>query len=255
MTRILFAALALFLTFGSNAFAHDFWLNSQVSNTGSAQVDIGYGHDFPNPEEIPSKRTHLFEAPHLLSPQGEIAIKQQGPNYHYVGQADKNLSNYMAIGSYKLTFWSKGPDGWDMKTRLQMPEANYCEHVGMYAKAIPPTGTDGDNSFFSKPTGLRMEIIPLVNPSTVKPGGKLPVQVLVDGKPAKTVLVTATFGGFSEGESKAFSGRTDLRGKIDIIPLKAGYWFAEAEYKKPYPNSKECDETYLLTTMTFQINE
>lgn len=255
MTRIVFTALALFLTLGSNAFAHDFWLNTQVSPKGNAQVDIGYGHDFSTPENISPKRVHLFESPHLFSPAGEIQLKQQGPNYHYVGKADKKTSRYIAVGSYRPTFWSKGPDGWDMKNRTQMPEANYCEHVSMYAKAIPSTGTNGDNSFLGKPVGQRLEIVPLVNPATVKPGEKFPVQVLVDGKPAKTVKVTATFAGFSNVESKAFSGRTNLRGKIDIIPLKAGYWFAEAEYKEPYPDAEKCDETYLLTTMTFYINE
>ncbi len=256
MIRMILAAMMLCLMWGTSpARAHDFWLNLNAPDGQFVQVDIGYGHDFPNPETISEKRLKLFESPRLLTPQGAVSLKQTGENYAYMGKFDVVPGSYMAVGTYRPTFWSKGPDGWAMKNRSEMADAQYCEHVSMYAKSVLNVGGESENNFVGKPVGLRMEIVPLVNPATVKPGDKFPVQVLVDGKPARTVEIKATFAGFADDESKAFAGRTDLKGIVNIIPLKAGYWFAEAEYKEPYKDSKVCDETYLLTTLTFHIHE
>ena len=77
-------------------------------------------------------------------------------------------------------------------------------------------------------------MVPQVNPATVKPGERFPVQVLLDGKPAKTAEVKAVYAGFAgmtkdgdpANEYKSFWGRTNLNGIIEIIPAKAGYWNA-----------------------------
>ncbi|WP_027183905.1 DUF4198 domain-containing protein [Desulfovibrio inopinatus] len=256
MARTIATAFVLCLTLGvSSAFAHDFWVNAETAKDQVIKVDIGYGHDFPNPESIPEKRVHLFEAPTFVTPAGEVALKQSGENYAYQGMFDAKPGSYLALGTYRPTFWSKGPRGWAMEDRTQMKDAELCEHVSMYAKNILNVGDSSENTFIGKPVGQGLEIIPLVNPATVKPGGKFPIQILVNGKPAKTVEVTATFGGFSDKESKAFYGHTGLDGKIDIIPLKAGYWMVEAEYKEKYKDESVCDDTYLLSTLTFSISE
>lgn len=52
MKRNLFAFLVL-AAFSSHALAHDFWLLGDSKEVTS--VDIGFGHDFPNPEKIDEK--------------------------------------------------------------------------------------------------------------------------------------------------------------------------------------------------------
>ena len=106
-------------------------------------------------------------------------------------------------------------------------------------------------------------MVPQVNPATVKPGGRFPVQVLVDGKPVKMAEVKAVYAGFNGGakdgdpanEYKAFWGRTDLNGIINIIPVKAGFWNAYAEVKVPYPDTAVADEYVWVSRLTFSILE
>ena len=104
----------------------------------------------------------------------------------------------------------------------------------MTAKGILNVDGGMDTALITQAQGQKLEIVPQVNPATVKPGAVFPVQVLYDGKPVKTAEVTATFADFPSKESKAFYGHTDLKGMIDVIPLQAGYWFIQAKHKAPY---------------------
>ncbi len=251
------AALMFSLVLGvSGASAHDMWLNTSAPEKGVVLIDIGYGHDFPNPEPIPAERTHLFEKPHLVTPGGilDSAPLQDKENYAYQVEADLEKGSYLATLNYVPTFWSKGPGGWTQQNRQERPDATYVEEAIMYAKTILDVDGSNANDFICKPVGQRLEIVPLVHPSSVKPGEAFPLQVLLDGKPLKTVELVGTFEGFSNKEYKAFSGRTGLDGKIDFIPLKEGYWFTEVTHTYEHPDQEKADEVILVATLTFQIN-
>ena len=50
---------ALFAAFlGAAAEAHEFWVNADYKD-GLLKADLGYGHEFPDPEVIPDARTSL----------------------------------------------------------------------------------------------------------------------------------------------------------------------------------------------------
>lgn len=61
---VLFAAFL-----GAAAEAHEFWVNADYKD-GLLKADLGYGHEFPNPEAIPEERTHIFEPLKLATPEG-----------------------------------------------------------------------------------------------------------------------------------------------------------------------------------------
>ena len=117
MKRKLFAFLVL-AAFSSHALAHDFWLLGDSKEVTS--VDIGFGHDFPNPEKIDEKRVNNFETPYILTKSGEkLSLKQSGENYHYE-RAKLEDGTYLIIGEYKPTFWTEASDGtWHMNKILQ----------------------------------------------------------------------------------------------------------------------------------------
>lgn len=64
-----------------------------------------------------------------------------------------------------------------------------------------------------------------------------------------------TKDGDPANEYKAFYGRTDLKGIINIIPSKAGYWNASVEVKVPYADKTVADESVLVSRLTFMIAE
>jgi len=244
--------------------AHEFWINAKAPEGGVLKADIGFGHGFPDPETIPEDRIAVFEPLNLVTPEGTTAMVQTGSdNFHYEVKADLKKGSYIVFGNYKPTFWSNGPDGWKNADRLQRPDATIVREAVMFAKTILNVDGSDDKDLITKPVGQRFEIVPQVNPATVKPGGRFPVQVLLEGKPVKTVEVKAVFAGFAgktkdgdpDNEYRAFWGRTDLNGIVNIIPAKAGYWTVNIENRVPYPDKAKCDESVLVASLTFNIAE
>ena len=266
---VLAAVAFVAVSFGVSAEAHEFWVNAEYKD-GLLKAVLGYGHEFPDPEPIPEDRVHLFEVPQsLVTPEGLVALKQTGDDkYRYEAKADLKKGDYLVLGNYKPTFWAKGPEGWKQADKAKYKEltktdATYAEEAAMFAKLVLNVDGADSTNVITKPVGQRLEMVPQVNPATVKPGGRFPVQVLLDGKPAKTAEVKAVYAGFNGGakdgdpanEYKCFWGRTNLNGIIEIIPVKAGYWNAFVQLTVPYPDKAVADETVLVSRMTFTIAE
>ncbi len=247
-------ALAV-VVFPLQASAHDFWVNATQEASGPVKAQIGYGHDFPAAEAIAADRLHIFKPLRLVTAEGTVDMTQKGENYAYESAAALKKGSYLVLGDYKPTFWSQNADGWKQANRSQMTDATYCEEAVMTGKAILNVEGGVDTTLITQPTGQKIEIVPQVNPASVKPGGVFPIQVLYEGKPVKTAEVTATLAGFPSKESKAFYGRTDLKGMIDVIPLQSGYWFIQVKHKAPYSDLKLCDEVVAVGTLSFHIGE
>jgi uncharacterized GH25 family protein len=252
---LVLAAVVFFLCSAiSGAYAHELWVSASEPQDGLFKAAIGYGHAFPDLEPIPADRIHIFEPLRLVTPDGMIKLDQVGENYAYQKKVNLNKGSYLVLGFYKPTFWSQGSHGWAQKDRIQRPDAIYVEEAIMCAKTIVNVRGAVDDVLITKPTGQRLEIVPLINPNKVKVEEKFPMQVLYDGKPAKTIDVEATFAGFSDKGYKAFQGKTDLKGLIDFIPLRHGYWVVKAKYTFEHPDKARADEVVLLSTLTFNIN-
>jgi uncharacterized GH25 family protein len=235
-------------------YAHELWVNAAEPKDGLFRADIGYGHTFPEPEPIAADRVHIFTPLQLITPDGVTTLEQSKENYAYQIKENLKKGSYIVIGFYKPTFWSNGPGGWTQTDRTQRPDAVYVEESIMCAKTIVNVQGGADDELVTKPVGQRLEIVPLINPAKVKVEEKFPMQVMCDGKPAKAVNIEATFAGFSDKNYNAFQGKTDLKGHIDFIPLKAGYWVVKAKYAFDHPEKAKADEVVLSSTFTFQIN-
>ncbi len=248
--------LAFSLAVPWQAFAHDFWVNaSHDAATQQLSAQIGYGHDFPAAEAIAADRLHIFKPLRLLSSDGSAEMVQKGENYAYQLVKELKKGSYLVLGEYQPTFWSKNAEGWKQQNRTQMADADYCEEAVMNAKTVLNIGGGTENDLITRPAGQILEIVPKVNPAGVRVGEAFPVQVLYEGKPVKTAELTATVEGFSKKGSKAFYGRTDLNGMIDIVPLKDGYWLAQVQHKVPYADAKTCDEVVAVATLSFRIGK
>jgi len=236
-----------------SAFAHDFWVTVPQSENKVFTADIGYGHDFPRSEPIPEDRIHLFAPLRLVTPDDVITLDQVGENYAYQKKLDLKKGSYMVLGLCRSSFWSKGPGGWAQKDRIQRPDATIVREAILCTKTVFNIEGATDSKLITAPAGQRLEIVPMVNPSNVKVGSKFPVKVLYDGEPVKTTSVTATFAGFSDRNYQAFQGETDLKGQIDILPLKPGCWIAKTKHVLKHPDQARADEFVLVATLTFNI--
>lgn len=233
------------------SFAHDFWVDGYNSSTFKAI--IGYGHEFPHPEKIAKDKIHIFEPLSIIDKDlKSVTLKNEGENYQFISKKSLDDGSYILKSTYKTTYWTKTTDNkWEMgKIKNEIPNAQYCEKVTMFAKSIINIGDD-KNDFVSKPIGQRLEIVPSDNPTNFKVGVPFKVQVLLDGKPVKTAKIKGTFDSFAKNQY-AFLGTTDLRGELEVTALRGGKWILMTENTKKL-DEQNCDDEFLSSTLTFQI--
>lgn len=245
----------ILLTLLPQAFAHELWVNALPPENGLIRADLGYSHDFPKAEPIAEDRLHIFKPLVLVTPEGQMDMVQSGENYAYQKKRDLKEETCMVLGFYQPTFWSKGASGWAQTDRIQRPDADYVEEAVMYGKTIVNIKGSTDDALIKKPVGMRLEIIPLVNPATVKAGETFPMKILCDGKPARMLPVEGCFAGFSDKGYMAFYGKTDAKGLIEFIPLKPGYWVVKVKQTLEHEDKKRADEVVLSSALTFTISE
>ena len=124
------------------------------------------------------------------------------------------------------------------------------ERYSKYVKSIILAGK-GDE-YYREKTGLVIEIVPEVDPYSVRAGESLPVQVLYKGKPAVDVAVESAW--LEKGKAKTkVVGRTDSNGRVNV-PLEAiGPHRLHAIVMERYADSKVADWESFWASLTFEI--
>lgn len=265
MKELPYVALVALSLLTTNVQAHALWVNAVPAEPNKSQIiEMGYGDEFPSAENIALDRAHIFLPMQVIGEGGAKKLIAGEKNYQYFTEKPLEKGSYLVLATYQPTYWSQNVNGWKQESKTEMPDASYCQLASMYAKTILTVGDAGDLSLIRQPQGQKLEIVPMADPATVKVGQPFPVRVLYDGKAASNVTVTATFAGFGDKHTNhghehshalAFSNKTDDRGRINIYPLKAGYWVAAVDYKTPFADKTKCDEIGIKSTLTFTIKE
>jgi uncharacterized GH25 family protein len=262
MFKHLFQALSLLavLTFivAPQASAHEIWATAENPEAGKPLTAIlGYGHDFPNGEEIAAERVSIFNPMEVLNSKGEkLALKAGDKNFISITEAPVEEGTYLLVTGYMPTFWSYTPEGSVMKPKNEAAGATSCERYTRTAKGIINIGAAADD-FVTKPLGKQLEIVPLVNPGTVKVGGDLPMQVLKDGQPLPKAEVKGTIAGnkHQEAGNRDFWTTTDGEGKFTFSPIKDGLWTVMVDVQSDFPDKTVCDVEAGDSTLTFYIGQ
>ncbi|MDP3012804.1 MAG: DUF4198 domain-containing protein, partial [Candidatus Subteraquimicrobiales bacterium] len=108
----------------------------------------------------------------------------------------------------------------------------------------------GPSDVFSKPIGLRLEIIPPKNPFAIKIGETLPIKVLFEGKPLEGSTIKA--GCTYERKLKEYPA-TDKNGVANVVIEKSGNQIIATSYKTPLKDDPDADILSISTNMTFEV--
>lgn len=251
--NIRFLALAALLVAASiapqAASAHDMWITCPATAPGqNLTVDIGYGHAFPATETV---EMNLIDQPRVIGADAVIKTKPAG-DMKFASVSPLAKGSYVVVSGRVPMWYTKSPEGTVHKPKNEVPDAISCGRYVKFAKAIVNVG--GASGDVSKPVGLDMEIVPLVNPATVKVGGDLPIQVLLNGKPMPKAEVMATFAGFTkDGKAMAFYQRADKDGKVNVKLWHAGQWLVRTFQKEAYKDPAKCDTFAQTTVLSFDV--
>jgi hypothetical protein len=124
------------------------------------------------------------------------------------------------------------------------------ELYSKYVKSILHTA--GADAFVTKPTGEVIEFVPLADPSGLKSGERLTVQILFRGAPAAGLHVEASWAGGGEVKQHQV-GRTDAAGKIDIPLDRAGLWKLHAIQMERRKDTAKADWESFWASLTFAV--
>lgn len=128
--------------------------------------------------------------------------------------------------------------------QLQPGRERYAKFAKSYLVSGQPDLT------FQKPLGLTIEIVPLADPASIRPGGQLPIQVLFENKPLANMQIERATGG---NELKIL-GRTDAQGRLSVPIVRAGRHRLHALLMKPAPASDpQADWMSFWASLTFEV--
>ena len=117
-------------------------------------------------------------------------------------------------------------------------------HV-LVSSPLRPRPSDDDASW-RQPTGMPLELVPLRDPTALRPGDTLTVRLLQRGRPVAETLVGAVG---PDGRSLA-SRRTDAAGRVAIALPRAGRWLLRAtQLRHPITAQAEWESDFATLTV------
>ena len=111
-------------------------------------------------------------------------------------------------------------------------------------------GREAKATGFDRVAGLKLEIVPQVNPLSLAPGDELPVLLLWDGKPLADQQVSALSAADPKHPVKA---RTDADGRARLKLDRAGVWLLKSVHLEGARPDERVHFRSTWTALTFDV--
>lgn len=239
MKTSLLLAAALVLAGVSSARAHDLWLEPD-----SVGVKAVYGHAG---EGEGAERSRLFAVEAVL-PGGKVVslldgVKPAGKTMPPLALPPAAQGARLIAARYDGGFWVKTPAGSRNTNRLNIPDALESMWSRKFATLIlPGVGP------LPAALGRGLEIVPLADPLTLKPGAALKVRVDLDGKPLAGVALTHG----DPAKEEVVKAEADGTGVASVI-LRPGLNLLTVSRRVPGSAPALAAEDALAATLAFDI--
>jgi len=139
--------------------------------------------------------------------------------------------------------WSKTADNkWINQGRSKVPGAVESTQTFKYSLAIYQPGAK-----LPKLGQIKLLILPEVDPLTIGPGKSLPVQVLLDGKPAAGIKLIGDY----RNAPNTLSTETDAQGRAQVLVRNEGLNVIAAQVEIPLKDNADVATRGLFSSLTF----
>jgi uncharacterized GH25 family protein len=180
----------------------------------------------------------------------DVPLKPNDKTLAYDGTITAPSSaTFIVTGARLPQIWATTPDGLKQVSK-RTPASSNPYKIEKFAKALVNV-TPADNGF-SAVVGDTLEIVPLTNPATVRPGDELTIRVLFKGQPL-TTNVYATYDAFSKEENTyAYytEGHKDGTAKVKIT--NPGLWMVRVQHTAPEHN-EDYDRYVARAVLLFEV--
>lgn len=262
--------LAVCLALARSAAAHDVWLVPATPSIGpgeSMTLSLRVGMDFPASTNAadPARLTA-----YLLGPDGskiriedwsrddgakltETRVAPQSPGLYLATVQSEPSKIELAAQDFNLYLLHDGlPQV--LARRLADGEADrdaterYSRHLKAVFRVGP--GASGDAELVTRPAGLKLEIVPLADPTRTEPGRTLAVRVLFDGQPLPDALLCWDLPG--TGEGFVGSVMTDEQGEA-VVPVAGTGLMTLRLVHMTRPKAQDYEWESFWTSLTFHV--
>ena len=255
--------------------AHEFWVTSmqwQAAPGGRITLLANVGSVFPAADSftVPER----VSAVRLVGPATDVAIpppyRREGDSLAADITAPSGAGTYVGVFAIKPRTAEKSAAVFEEHLKHQglsqiaadrraRGEAGKAarERYSRYGKTLISVGSEGDRSAATRPIGLKIELVPLVDPTSLNAGSRLRLRLLFDGKPLPGALAGAIYAGADvPPDSWLLTAITDARGEVEFSLDHQGPWLIRAVTMQRRENESGPEaadwETY-WASLTFRL--
>ena len=245
--------------------AHDFWLvpkKFKIAPGDSLTILANTGMDFPNSlSAVTPDRIDQFKLVWESTKENITEFAMHGNSLAANCSSEKSGTFVIAASlkpkEIKLTgkefneyLLADGlPNIYELRKKEGILDKDAVEYYSKYPKTIIQVGNKIDDSP-TKPIGLPIEIVPMVNPYELKKGDELEVLVLYQGIPLPNAEIAWSYPG--RGEEFAGSTKTDEKGQASIPLIKTGPYVIRLTHMEWIKKPTHEWESY-WTSLTFEV--
>jgi dipeptidyl aminopeptidase/acylaminoacyl peptidase/uncharacterized GH25 family protein len=260
-------ALLMTLVVSHEASAHEFWLQPKQFWWEPAQsmplsLRVGHG-DHSARSRIPSRRITRFEvigpgdeALDLRSqarPGEDTELRFDAPgSYIVVLATDNQARSDLPADRFNEYLRAEGlTPALAAREQAGLTRADGSERYSRQAKSLVQVGISQQQSHVTQAVGLRLEIVPEINPYAEPRPSQLPVRVLFEGKPLAGALVKMSNP--TEASKLAVSRISDEQGRAVFDMPSQGQWLMHVAWTQVLPAADEADFDTVFASLTFGL--
>jgi uncharacterized GH25 family protein len=254
MVRRFWRGIALTVALGvsGTAHAHEFIAKpAAMTVQAGAELQVAglSSHVFLISEELEAPKD-VKVGYYVDGKRNDIAVKPNEKTLAYEGTVTApSNATFIVTGARLPQIWATTSEGLKQVTR-KIAGASNLYKIEKFSKALVNV-TPADNGF-STVIGDTLEIVPVTNPATVRPGDELTVRVLFKGQPL-TTNVYATYDGFlKEQNTYAYytEGHKDGTAKVKIT--QPGIWMVRVQHTTP-ERTEDYDRFVARAVLLFEV--
>jgi Domain of unknown function (DUF4198) len=265
---------ALLTSSSPPALAHDLWIlpgKYRIAPGETTRVFINNGDVFP--ESLTLLGRQRLSGVEIRGPDGDRTITElrvDGKSLTFEIEAKAPGTYVVAIGTHTRRVRMNAEDFRDYLTEEKLDEisklreeknesdAAAVERYAKWAKTVVDVGESAEKGegesdtvgAWAEPVGQPLEIVPLVHPNRVEPGGELPIRVLFRGEPLPGVNV---IGARASGRDREITTRTNDQGEAMVTVSAPGRWYLRALHMIRLEDDPEMRWESFWCTLSFEI--
>jgi len=246
--------------------AHTLWIESsryKVKKGLAKPMFFGWGHYLPVDDAISGNKLGYIR---IFDPDGrsnEIAVREEKSLHSYLIKYDQ-VGTYCLAAETNPGYYAIYRDK-DSKTHhVAKPKTELLEAQDIELSVLTLQSTkayvvcEKSSDNVPGPVGFQLELIPLENPTRIRPGDELPLAVFLKGKrfEGKGKWV-ATYNGYSAAGEDYYHKETEVEGGKFAVPItRPGIWFVRFSFKKKATGEEaiKCNQLNYKTTLVFQVS-